>query len=73
MFKCRCCEALKAENERLHKLVERLLDKAVGPVIPEGAEDGDLGQRPPPFEREEIKDDDGNLVEVVERHLYGGE
>lgn len=66
MFKCRGCEALKSENERLHALVARLLDKVAGPESPDADANEDLAQ-PPPIEVE--KDEDGNII--AEHFRYG--
>lgn len=60
---CRGCEALKMENERLHKLVDRLVEK----VAPEIEQEKDPERSEP---HTIIKDDEGNIVE--ERMTFGG-
>ena len=66
MFDCKGCKALKAENEYLRGLVDRLLDKSVGPAMP--ADQSEDEQAPPP-PVEVIRDDEGRVIE--ERHNYG--
>lgn len=68
LFKCSGCEALKAENERLHKLVERLMDRVAGPVDTEEAEP----ERSASFRVREETGDNGEKI-IVEEHTYGGE
>ena len=63
MFECRACKELRAENERLHALIARLLDKVAGPVISQEEEP----VQPPPLEVE--RDQEGNIL--VERFNYG--
>ena len=70
MFECKTCKALREENERLHALIGRLLDKVAGPVSPE-SDPSEIPGQPPPFERIEEKDELGKVIAVEERHTYG--
>lgn len=63
MFECRGCKELRAENERLHALVARLVDKVAGPEL--SKEDDPVP--PPPLEVE--KDEQGNVI--AEHFRYG--
>jgi hypothetical protein len=73
MFRCRGCEALKSENARLHAIIERLLDTISGPALPADKTEPEEPTRISPFEQEEIKNDKGEVVEIVERFGYGTE
>ena len=64
MFECRACKELRVENERLHALIARLLDKVAGPEIPQAEVDP---VPPPPLEIE--RDAEGNIV--AEHFRYG--
>lgn len=64
---CKSCDTLKAENEYLRGLVDRLLDKAVGKELDDDAKDG-LSSPPPPVIE---KDEQGNVI--AEHFTYGME
>lgn len=66
MFSCKGCQILKDENEYLRGLINRLLDKSVGPALPSDMTEEE--QAPPP-PVQVIRDDEGRIVE--ERHTYG--